>query len=124
MPDNLERLVSVLGFDPAKGGGADNAIIQEALKEIQDEEAKAKKAKAKEQLLKAAELRKKMVEAERQFESQRKKFDKELGKVLNQIEAMASGKCTCDCDCKESGECAEGEGCCKEKPPEPKSESA
>lgn len=121
MPDNVERLVSVLGFDPAKGGGADNAIIQEALKEIQDEEAKQKKAKAKEQLLKAAELRKKMVEAQKQFDGQMKKFDKELGKVLNQIEAMASGKCTDETEeqcCKEKG----GE-CCKERQSEPKSEA-
>lgn len=121
MPDNVERLVDVLGFDPAKGGGADNAIIQEALQEIKDEQAKAKKAKAKEQLLKAAELRKKMVEAERQFEGQKKKFDKELGKVLNQIEAMASGKCGCDCGDQCKGE--QGEECCQDRSPEPKSES-
>jgi len=117
MPDNVERLVSVLGFDPAKSGG-DGSIIQEALKEIKDEEAKAKKAKAKEQLLKAAELRKKMVEAKKQFDGQMKKFDKELGKVLNQIEATARGQCACDC--KEGGtdECKEdkGEGCCEEQP--------
>jgi len=91
MATQAERLESVLGFDPAKSV-LDRTVLSEALKEINEERVKENKAKAKEQILKAIELRSKMEAARKQFEGQQKKFEKELGKILNKIEAMAEGR--------------------------------
>lgn len=85
-----ERLTSALGFDPAKkvtGAG----VFKEALKEVTKKRDEANKTKAIELIEKAIGIREKIDAAEKQFLSQKKKFDKELGKLLNGIEAMAKG---------------------------------
>jgi len=95
MPDavknNAERLQSLLGYDPTKES-PNQSIVQEAMKEIQDERNKKLKLKVVEQLTKASDLRVKMVKLKKDFESEYNKSDKELGKALNVIEAMATGK--------------------------------
>jgi hypothetical protein len=88
---NIDRLTRILGYDPSKGGSVSGAFT-DALKEIEEERAKETKAKAKDFLVKAIDLRRKMAETERQFASQKKKFDKELGKLLNSIEALSRGQ--------------------------------
>lgn len=92
MADAVDRLTAMFGFDPAKEMAAGNDVLKEALKEIGEERSKNAKTKAKEQLLKAIELRQQMAAKKREFENQYKKFEKELGKVLGQLDAMASGK--------------------------------
>lgn len=91
MATSAERLQAILGYDPSKSS-PDQGVLSEAIKEINEARAKENKDKAKEQIVKALELRSKMDAAKRQFDGQQKKFEKELGKILNKIEAMAQGR--------------------------------
>lgn len=97
MATTAERLESLLGFDPGKGSGPGAKVLREAVEEIQKAQAEEKKGQAKELVQKAMEIRGKMVAAERRFNSEVKKMDKELGKLLNRIESMAAGKPACTC---------------------------
>ena len=67
-------------------------ILKEALGEVAKEENEKKKDAAKGLLRQALDLQKQMDDAERQFSGSKKKFDKELGKVINKLAAMAQGK--------------------------------
>lgn len=67
-------------------------VLQEALKEVAKEDTETRKGKAKEMIRKAVELNRQMEEAERTFNSQKKKFDKELGKTLQRLNNMANNK--------------------------------
>lgn len=67
-------------------------VLKEALKEVSKEESEKKKDAAKELIRKALELQTRMDQAERTFNSEKKKFDKELGKTLNRLKNMASGR--------------------------------
>jgi DNA replication protein DnaD len=89
---NGERLQEMLGFDPVGKAGLTQDLFSEVVKEIQEERTKEAKAKAKEYLIKAMQLREQMEKAKRDFDTQYKKFEKELGKVLNQIQGILTGK--------------------------------
>ena len=67
-------------------------VLKEALQEVSEERAEKKKESAKELIRKALDLKKQMDTAESQFTSQKKKWDKELGKVMNRINNMAAGR--------------------------------
>lgn len=67
-------------------------VLKEALKEVNKEEAEKKKDAAKDLIRKAMELQGRMDAAERTFNSEKKKFDKELGKIMNRLRNMASGR--------------------------------
>ena len=67
-------------------------VLREALNKVSKEEAEKKKESAKVLIRKALELQSRMEQAERTFNSEKKKFDKELGKTLNRLNNMASGK--------------------------------
>lgn len=94
---NTEKLIELMTFDPVKQPGLTSGLFSEVLKEITDERAKEGKAKAKELLVKAMDLRRQMSKAEKDFNNQKQKFDKELGKFLNQINGMLSGKAPEEC---------------------------
>jgi hypothetical protein len=87
---NIDRLTKILGYDPAKQHGGPT-VFSDALKELQEEQDEAVKGQAKELLSAAIGLRKKMNEKVRTVNSEMKKFDKELGKLLNKIEAFSKG---------------------------------
>ena len=100
---NIERLTKILGYDPAKQhGGA--GVFTEALKELQEESDKQVKEQAKGLLAKAIDLRRKMNERVRTVNSEVKKFDKELGKLLNKIEAFSKGSSLADMEAQEKEE--------------------
>jgi hypothetical protein len=99
---NSEKLASLLEFDAAKRPTLTQELFGEVVKEIKEERAKDAKAKAKEQLVKAMQLREQMSKAEKDFNGQKQKMEKELGKVLNQIQGILSGKCP-----EENQECCE-----------------
>lgn len=102
------KLQELLGFDPAKKGTLTADLFSEVVKEIADERHKEAKARAKEHLVKAIQLREQMAKARKDFDAQDKKFEKELGKALNQIDGILSGKSPDEE--KEEKECAnEGE---------------
>jgi hypothetical protein len=67
-------------------------VLREALKEVSKEESDKKKDSAKELIRKALDLQSRMDAAERTFNSEKKKFDKELGKTLNRLRNMAAGR--------------------------------
>lgn len=100
---NVDRLAKILGYDPAGShGGA--TVLTAALKEIQEEQDKATLATTKELVYKAMELRKQMKNKANQVNAELKKFDKELGKLLNRIEAFSKGKSLADIEAGEKDE--------------------
>lgn len=67
-------------------------VLKEALKEVAKEDGETRKGKAKEMIRKAMDLKRQMDEAEKQFNGQKKKWDKELGKTLQRLQNMANNK--------------------------------
>ena len=74
-------------------------VLQEALVRISplwygvsEEDMETRKKSAKEMIRKALELKKQMDDAEKQFSSQKKKWDKELGKTLQRLQNMANNR--------------------------------
>lgn len=88
---NLKRLTEKLGFDPTKNAPA-TGVFAAALEEVRKKRDAAAQVKAIELIEKATELSNKMEALRKQSEGQLKKFDKELGKLMGSIEAMASGR--------------------------------
>ena len=89
---NAEKLQELLNFDPAKRPTLTQELFAEVVKEITDERVKTAKIKAKEELVKASQLREQMVKVKKEFENQYNKMEKDLGKMLNQIQGILSGK--------------------------------
>lgn len=91
-PDNSSKLQDLLKFDAAKRHPLTNELFGEVVKEITEERVKASKVQAKEALTKAMDLRAQMHKAQKDFNNQQQKFEKELGKILSQVQSMLSGK--------------------------------
>lgn len=102
---SAERLQEMLGFDAARKGSLTQEVLGEALKEIKEEKAKEGKVRAKEQLLKAMQIREQMDKAAKEFNKQQQKMDKELCKILNQIEGNLKGQPVCEEDEEKDKEC-------------------
>jgi hypothetical protein len=58
------------------------------------------KTNAKELIRKALELQSRMDAAEHVFLAEKMKFDKELGKTLNELGLLAGGRPLDDCECR------------------------
>lgn len=108
---DVDKLKEMLGFDPSVELSVPAGVLGEAIKEIQEERKAKVMVKAKEQLVKAIELQGKMKQVKKEFDSQTKKFEKEFGKVMRGLEAMAKGEelpeeekkdepCECKCEDK------------------------
>ena len=67
-------------------------VLQEALREVSKEDADKRKDSAKDLVRKALSLQNEMNAAERQFNGAKKKFDKELGKVIQRLTNMANNR--------------------------------
>ena len=67
-------------------------ILSEALKEVNQEDVEKKKGAAKELIRKCLDLQSRMDQAERTFNSEKKKWDKELGKTINRLKNMVAGR--------------------------------
>jgi negative regulator of genetic competence, sporulation and motility len=81
-----ERLVGLAGDDVLKRPKVTEEIFKEVMSEIRKERSDKAKAKARELIVKALDLQEQMEKAEKEFRSQKAKFEKELGKILNQLE--------------------------------------
>ena len=92
MSDNAGRLEDLIGFDASKPSNLTNDLFQEVLSDIKKERFDTAKKAAREQLVKAVELREKMVKIEREFNGQKAKFEKELGKLLSRLESSLGGR--------------------------------
>ena len=82
-----ERLEKLCGFDPAKKLNATGELLKEVVADLRSKREEAAKEAAKEQLVQAMSLREKMHKARQEFDRQQSKFEKELGKLLNRLEA-------------------------------------
>jgi hypothetical protein len=95
-PTTLDRLSDVLGFDPTKRpmlkDGKAGKLFQDTLAELTKERDEKAKTQAKEIITKAIGLADEWKKAEKQFMQNKAKFVKELGKLLNQLNGMLSGK--------------------------------
>lgn len=91
MSNNSERLEKLVGFDPVKKLSATGELLKSVVSDIKKEREEKAKTAAREKLVLAFDLREKMHKAEREFESQKAKFEKELGKLLNSLESNLSG---------------------------------
>lgn len=91
-PDRVAQLCEKLGFDPARQATGDAGLLADVVKEIQQEREKEVKTKVKELLVLAMQVRKQMDDARKKFEREWAKMEKELGKILGDLERLASGK--------------------------------
>lgn len=94
MSDNnsTQRLVNLLGFDPARRPGPTADLLKDVLGEITKERAEKAKEQIKVQLVEAVQLREQMHRLENDFTKNKQKFEKQLGKILNFLEAAANGR--------------------------------
>ncbi len=104
---NVEKLADMLEFDPAKRPTLTQDVFSEVLKEIKEERAKVAKTQGKELIVKAMALRESMAKAKKTFEAEYNKNEKELGKIINQIQSNLSGKAP-----DETQECEEKKESC------------
>lgn len=93
-PSASDKLTELLGFDPTKRptlGPKGGALFTEALADIVKEREEKAKTQATELFRKAITLSDERKKARAQFNQADAKFEKELGKVLSQIQALVSG---------------------------------
>ena len=91
-PDKTKKLVDTLGFDPAKAPTGSAAVLTEVIAEITKERDDKIRIQLKELLTKAMDLRVTVEKAKKAFDKETQKYEKELGKILNDLERLASGK--------------------------------
>ena len=89
---HVEKLTELLGFDPVKRSTLTQDLFKEVVSDISKDRIDKAKAQAKDLLTKALQLRDQKDKCEKDFAKEMKKFDKELGKVMNQIQGLLSGK--------------------------------
>lgn len=93
-PSAAEKLTELLGFDPNKRpslGQKGGKLFTEALADIVKERDEKAKAAATELFRKAIQLSDERNKARKAFQQADQKFEKELGKVLNQIQSLVNG---------------------------------
>lgn len=90
MSDKLEKLAGILGFDP-QGDVAAVGAISEAVLEIANERKALAKLKAKELIAKAIDMSKKKAEIDKAYKQESIKWDKEMGKLMKEIEGLSNG---------------------------------
>lgn len=67
-------------------------LLAEAMKEVAQEDNEKKKESAKALIREAIALKVQMDQAQRDFESKKKKCDKALGKLIRRLENMSAGR--------------------------------
>jgi hypothetical protein len=86
--DKVSRLAGILGFDPVKAEGAAGALA-DALEEINNERRLAARAKAKQLLTDAIGKAQKKQELDDAYRKESDKFEKDMGKLLVEIENLS-----------------------------------
>lgn len=93
-PDNFNRLDQLLaenGLPAATKQTPLSSVLQEAMEEIQEEDSKAAKEKAKGILMEARKIAREFSTKEKQLQNERNKFNKTLGKLINQLGGQGGG---------------------------------
>lgn len=89
--DSMGKLTELLGFDPTKQN-PNQSVLQSALEDITKERDAKLKERVKEQLVKAIEIAQKWNKLKAEFHREEKKNDKELGKIINGLNAIQKGQ--------------------------------
>jgi hypothetical protein len=87
-----QKLINILSFDPTKEPRPSGDVLKNVLAKLKEEQSKKAEAAAEVQLRKAIELQTSFTKVSRDFENAKKKFEKELGGIIRQIEAALAGK--------------------------------
>lgn len=85
MNSNLERLNEMLGFDASKKEGISNSVFKNALSKIENERKMEAELRAEDLLRKALELVDQATKIDREYQKSKQKVDKELGRILGQL---------------------------------------
>ncbi len=85
--DQVERLVKLVGFDPVKRPTPTDELMRKVLGEMQEERTKIAEGHVKEQLKLAVQAREDMHKLKKEFDGQHRKFEENLGKILNGLES-------------------------------------
>jgi len=92
--DVVKRLVDMVGFDPAKRPTPTAKLMEKVLSELQQERLTVAEGHVKEQLKEAINLREQMHKVKSEFDKQYRKFEEQLGKLLNGLENSVRGQPT------------------------------
>lgn len=84
-------MTDLLGFDPTKESPT-KGVLTKALEKITEERDKTLQGKLEEQLRKAIDLAQRKKKLDSEYKTQSNKWNKELGKMLNQLFAVQQGK--------------------------------
>lgn len=87
-----DKLTEILGYDPTKNPSPTAAILAEVANELRKEREDKARGRAKELLTKAVELRTQKADLDKKYQQAAQKFDKEFGKLMKQIDALAQGQ--------------------------------
>lgn len=92
-PDNspFGKLKAQLGFDPTKPARLSQLLMGEVIADLRKGKIEDAKKKATELLTKAIDLSEKKAQADRAYRKAGQAFDKELGKVIQQINSILEG---------------------------------
>jgi hypothetical protein len=88
----LEAIFAKDGGEFPKKGKFGGVMLAEVLGDIRKERTEQAKVQAKDLILKALSLQDQGAKLDAEYEKTRKSRDKELGKLLNQIENMLNGR--------------------------------
>ena len=90
--DKVAALCTRLGFAPARQPTGDGKVLASVIEEIQKERETKVRGQLKELMVKAMDVRTTIDKARKAFDGESRKYEKELGKILNEIDRLASGK--------------------------------
>lgn len=85
MSDNFDKLNDLLGFDAAKRTSL-GGVLKDSLAEVVAEREEKARTECKAVILEAIGVAEQAKQAERQFASAQKKFNKQLGKLLGRLQ--------------------------------------
>jgi len=93
MSNSSERLLQLTeGTDLTKNPSVTSTILREVLADLKAERSVQAKEKARQIMLQCVDLEKKKRQAKKDFEAAEQKFEKELGKLLSQLERDVGGQ--------------------------------
>ena len=90
--DNFAELSSLLGFNPSNNQAPTKDILTKVMDTIREERSKAAQAHAEKVLRQAMDLHQQAQAAQRRYEGERAKFNKELGKLVSTLKRMTAGQ--------------------------------
>ena len=88
----LKSLEEIIGFNPTKRPTPTATLFAEVAADLNKERVEKAKTQAKELITKAIDLTTQRDELEKKFRKEVERFDKELGKLMGQIDQLSQGK--------------------------------